>query len=109
MSEDDLPEWKKMEKKVCKKENMEHIGGSGKPDCIDLKDLDNIVEVKTYNRSFNSHDLKTLTEKDWVKGKKLTINVINSCTKHAIELAEKNPNVTLKCNVKKELEEIGLE
>ncbi len=103
MSEGNLSEWEKMEKKVCKKENMKHVGGPGNPDCIDPEDPNRIVEVKTYYRPFNSHDLKTVLKKDWTKEKELTINVINSCTKNVKDLAEKTPNLILKCNVKKEL------
>lgn len=103
MVEDKLPEWERMERKVCKKEHMKHVGGSGNPDCVDPENPNRIVEVKTYNRPFNSHDLKTVIKKDWAKEKDLTINVINSCTNNAKELAEKIPNLILKCNVKNHL------
>ena len=94
-----LQKWEKFESDLCKFLGMDHIGGSGKPDCKNPTDPTEIVEAKSYNRNFNAFDLKREVKNARKHGgKKIKIMVKHKCTENAKKLAEQLPEIMLTCN-----------
>lgn len=91
-----LQKWEKFESDLCKFLGMDHIGGSGKPDC---KNPTEIAQTKSYSRNFNAYDLKReVNNAKKHGGKKIKIMVKHECTENAKKLAEQLPEVILTCN-----------
>ena len=105
MIEKELQPWEKTESQACNILGMEHVGGSGNPDCVDKEKSNLIAEVKDYSRNLNVHDYNTIKKKPWAKGKKLIIVAKNGCSKNAIEEANKDSDVVLLCGCGVVLEE----
>lgn len=94
-----LQKWEKFEREACDFLDMDHIGGSGKPDCRNPNDPTEIAEAKSYNRNFHVGDFKREVKKARTHGgKKIRIMVEYECTKNAKKLAEELPDTTLTCN-----------
>lgn len=93
--------WKKSELWGCELLEMKHLGGPGKPDCIDEKNPKRIGEVKDYRRSFNSYDLKRELQKPRMKEvNEINILVMGPCTSNAKETAKKNSSLKLCCDLR---------
>ena len=94
-----MQKWEKFEREACDFLDMDHIGGSGKPDCRNPNDPTEIAEAKSYSRNFNAYDLKReLKNAKKHGGKKIQIMVKHECTENAKKLAEQLPEVILRCN-----------
>lgn len=83
---------------------MKHIGGSGKPDCIDENDNKAIADIKDYKRNFNSYDLRKIINRPWAQDKKIKIGVIHGCSVNVIKMAKGLSNVELDCNLGEKLD-----
>ncbi len=93
--------WKKPEIWGCGILKMKHLGGPGKPDCIDEKDPKRIREVKDYRRNFKAYDFKRELQKPRTKEfNEINVLAMGPCTTNAREYAKKNSSLNLFCNLR---------
>ena len=101
MSNFEIEPWKTSEIMGCQLLEMKHLGGPGKPDCIDEQDPKRIGEVKDYRRSFNAYDLKREVQKPRMRDlNEINILVMGPCTPNVEEIARKNSRLKLLCNLR---------
>jgi len=88
MSDYETEPWKKSEILGCELLKVKHLGGPGRPDCIDEKNPKRLGEVKDYRRSFNAYDLKRELQKPRMKEvNEINILVMGPCTSNTRENA----------------------
>ncbi|MCA9635211.1 MAG: hypothetical protein KC420_04170 [Myxococcales bacterium] len=80
-----MTKWKKEERRACKLLGADHVGGSGRPDCVGS---DFIAEVKAYNgRRVDRGTLRRTRNKHWAAGEQLKFVSTSGYTDGAVEYA----------------------
>lgn len=80
-----MTKWKRDERRACELLGADHVGGSGRPDCVGP---DFIAEVKAYNgRRVDRGTLRRTHKKRWAAGERIKFVSTSGYTDGAVEYA----------------------